>query len=111
MGTVTYDYEVSLNSNIYTVNYPNSSKQRFKRNSFKELIDVSDDNGVSGLKPTETFTYDGFGNINALNRGNRLISFNYDKLNRISQENYPQGQVYYSYDERGNRVVLESDVR
>ncbi|MBE1442606.1 RHS repeat-associated core domain-containing protein [Paenibacillus sp. OAS669] len=108
MGTVKYNYDIANNENTYTVNYPGNQRQQRKVDAFKELLSHS--HQINGsVTRTETFGYDGFGNITTLSKNNQTYKFEYDGLNRIAKEILPQSQNLYRYDDQGNRLTLESD--
>ncbi|WP_248926754.1 S8 family serine peptidase [Paenibacillus hamazuiensis] len=107
MGTVVPSYGVTNNENKYALTMANGLKQEKKTDAFKEL--VAETHSVSGTNTwTESFEYDGFGNISRINRNGANYGFQYDGLNRIQQENLPSGTNKYTYDDKGNRLTMET---
>ncbi|KEQ25446.1 RHS repeat-associated core domain-containing protein [Paenibacillus tyrfis] len=102
MMTITPSYRTATNENIYTIGYPNGQSQEKKKDAFKELTSQKFNNW------TETFGYDGFGNISSINRNGTNYGFVYDGLNRIKEESLPSGKNNYTYDNKGNRLTMET---
>ncbi|WP_446681764.1 RHS repeat domain-containing protein [Cohnella nanjingensis] len=109
MGGVGYSYSqgADLNKNVLT--YSNGVVQERSYNAFGEIVSSLESKGNVPAW-NESFGYDGFSNITAINRNGISLGFSYDKLNRIKQENAVTGPNTYSYDERGNRLSLEGSV-
>jgi len=108
MGTVSYTYEVGANVNRYTIDYPNNVSQVRQTDAFDELVSVTHRRNGSAYR-TETYGYDGFGNIISMTTNGISYNFSYDGLNRIIRETGPSGQTSYRYDDRGNRVSRVTD--
>ncbi|WP_240422044.1 RHS repeat-associated core domain-containing protein [Paenibacillus periandrae] len=106
MGTVVPAYTVSSNEHTYSVT-SGGLKQEKKTDGFKELISQKQ---FMNTTPTwtETFGYDGLGNISSLTRNGNLSTFTYDGLNRIAEEDGAGGTHAYTYDEKGNRLTMQS---
>lgn len=109
MSPVAYTYSTTSNINTYRETFANGLKQEKQTDSFRELTTMKHFNNSTTANWTENFGYDGFGNINSLDRNSTAYSYQYDGLNRIQQENLPGGQNKYMYDDKGNRLTLESD--
>lgn len=106
----SYSYSTEPNENTYTIG--NSARHQVKRtNSFKEITSHQLITRINTPVVTfkETYNSDGLSNVTSIQRDGKTYSFSYDGLNRIEQERFPGGQVRYSYDNRGNRLTLESD--
>lgn len=117
MGTVGYDYLVIADSNSIKLSYPNGAvpdaqSQTSVRDVFGELKQVDnyqkDQNNNLVMNFHEDINYDGFGNIKTLHRNSSTYSFQYDLNNRIKQESNVNGQIDYTYDDRGNRLILQN---
>ncbi|MCU6795127.1 S8 family serine peptidase [Paenibacillus sp. WQ 127069] len=107
MGKVVPSYTVQSNVNTYNLSYPSGLSQEKKTDGFKELVSQKQ---TQGGNPTwnETFEYDGFGNIKKLTRNGANSGFEYDGLNRIRQETVASGTNKYTYDDKGNRLTMET---
>jgi RHS repeat-associated protein len=106
MNTVVYDYPTTLDTNKYTIQYPNGLTQEKITDAFKELKSQTHlMNNTANW--SETFGYDGMGNIKKIERNNAIFSYDYDGLNRIKTEDGATGHKGYTYDVRGNRLTME----
>lgn len=114
MGTVNYDYSIAPNEHKYKISYPNTITQSKIVNGFGELTSLTHDKLLSTTL-TENYDFDGMGNITAINKVNNgnssTFAYEYDQLNRLTQEKLPSGQAQYMYDERGNREQLTSSIK
>ncbi|MFC5401677.1 RHS repeat domain-containing protein [Cohnella soli] len=108
---VNYTYTVSSNNNATTVQFPNNVKQETKRDALLELQTHTISAGTV-TNWAETYGYDGFGNINTLDRVRSGVSdhaeYKYDGVNRIRQEDKGTEQKKYTYNDRGDRLTMES---
>ncbi|MFM1652571.1 RHS repeat domain-containing protein [Brevibacillus sp. B_LB10_24] len=108
MGTVTYDYNVSLDGEIQTLLYPNGIKLEHRMDSFGQMREVSHRQNVPVIWK-ETNEYQ-FGNVISANRNGTVFSYRYDKVDRLKGETKPTGDASYTYDERGNRKTFSGTV-
>ncbi|MBD3920026.1 RHS repeat protein [Paenibacillus sp. PR3] len=108
MGTVTYAYETSNNQNKYSISSPNGMTQTRLTDAFDELTSVKVTNGSSSNVWSETFGYDGMGNISSIDRNGTRFDFKYDDLNRIKNETSVGLNLNntYSYDKKGNILTI-----
>jgi RHS repeat-associated protein len=103
-----YSYNTGSNQNKYTISYPGNLSMDQERDAFKELVSVNHYSNNINPNWTEEFVFDGFGNIAKINRNNQHHHYDYDGMNRIKTENATEGINTYDYDDRGNRIILES---
>lgn len=109
MGTITYEYGLGDNQHTYTVHFPGNRTMERQTDAFGEWVEVRHTQQDT-TRWAETFSYDGMGNIQSIERNGESFAYAYDGLNRIRQENTPiKGNYYYTYDERGNRKVMDRD--
>ena len=108
MSPVNYGYTWGSNEHVYRKSFGNGMSQESKTDAFGERVSVNHYANSTAANWTETFGYDGLGNITALTRNNTAYTYTYDNVNRIQQENLPSGQNIYTYDDRGNRQTLAS---
>ncbi|WP_237178991.1 hypothetical protein [Paenibacillus sp. MMS18-CY102] len=108
MGIVSYTYETSNDANKYTITTPFGMKQVKTTDSFGELTSEKHSNSVGATLWTETFGYDGMGNIQQIVENGVNSAFQYDGLNRIQKEQLPTGTRDYAYDASGNMASFTS---
>jgi RHS repeat-associated protein len=108
MGMVDYKYELSTDSHEYTIQYPNNMKQQKTSDSFGEINEVNHFSDSETSSWSETYGYDGFGNIETINKNGKPYNFEYDGLNRISKETSVAETSSYTYDPKGNRQTLQT---
>ncbi|WP_020618893.1 RHS repeat protein [Paenibacillus daejeonensis] len=76
----------------------------YRHDGFGRLTELSHSGG--GLGQTFGYTYDDNDNILTRTDGTTSGSFTYDQLNRIISST--EGNELYTYDQRGNRLTLQS---
>jgi RHS repeat-associated protein len=108
MGAVQYSYEMSNDNNTYTIEYPSNMKQQKTWDSFGELLNVNHFEQSETPIWTETYGYDGFGNIESIDKNGQQYKFAYDGINRLSEENSVIETSSYLYDHQGNRRTLQT---
>ncbi|MWC31407.1 RHS repeat protein, partial [Paenibacillus sp. MMS18-CY102] len=81
---------------------PFGTKQVKMTDAFGELTSVKHSNSIGVALWTETFGYDGMGNIQQIVENGVNSEFQYDGLNRIQKEQLPTGTKDYAYDAFGN---------
>ena len=112
MGTVTYGYETTSNQNKYTIGAPNGVTQVRQTDAFDELTSVKSTTSSGGAALwSETFGYDGMGNITSIDRNGTRYDYKYDDLNRITQETSAAANLNttYRYDARGNIASIAAN--
>ncbi|WP_139488122.1 RHS repeat-associated core domain-containing protein [Brevibacillus dissolubilis] len=101
-GLISYGYTTSSTGETVSVTYPNNTKVEQKFNPFGEITETAH-SANSTVDWRETNTYDGFGNITAVNSTTKSYTLAYDKIDRVITENVPNAKKDYTYDSRGNR--------
>jgi len=104
-GTIAYQYLTNQSGEQTTVTYPNGNGFTQSRNPFGEIVKTYHGDGWK-----EESSYDGFGNITRVERGNEEWNYEYDQIDRIIKERSSASpdESSYTYDDLGNRkeVVL-----
>ncbi|MCT4565098.1 MAG: hypothetical protein N4A68_12410 [Maledivibacter sp.] len=107
----TFNYDYHNDGMISTLTYPNTS--------IKTQYDYYDTNQLKTLKnkiesqiDSNSYDYDGNGNLSLIKENNITTSYDYDKLNRLREITKPNNKtIDYSYDARGNRKEISSDTK
>lgn len=107
MGRTNYTYATGSNAHTYTIGYASGATQTRVTDGFGELTTVNQTNNSGTVQWSETYGYDGFGNIANINRNGTAYTYAYDSLNRIAKETLTSGgERAYTYDARGNRLTV-----
>lgn len=128
--TITYDYDpanrlvkvTDWRNNVTDTSYnesglkvkdilPNGIETNFNYNSANELQEINSKQD-STILTQRGYTYNLDGNrISEIDQNNSRTDYHYDELHRVTQVNYPNGQIVnYNYDSAGNRSTLSSDL-
>jgi RHS repeat-associated protein len=95
-NTTSYEYDSKFG--ITAAYYPNSTEQHFIYDSIGNLIEQIDRNGIH-----ITYTYDSISRLTEINYQNTYVSFTYDPSGRRTSMITPAVANYYVYDAR-NRL-------
>jgi RHS repeat-associated protein len=117
-GHIT-NYEYDLHGNLVNVRDPPDYNTAYTYDSYGNLISKTDANGFTTTYGYDkygnllsyldnTFSYDDIGNMLSMKNSNINLTYNYDALNRVIDENYISfgKSIHYTYDEAGNRISM-----
>ncbi len=91
--------------NVTSVTYSNGTYAAYEYDADNRLSSVKNYNASGALLDSYAYSYDANGNITSVATNNGTISYQYDALNRLTQENLLDGTVItYQYDAVGNRT-------
>ncbi|OMD19366.1 RHS repeat domain-containing protein [Paenibacillus odorifer] len=105
MGTVTNVNVTSSDFNSIRTTFPGSLEQLTVTDAFGEVFS-NRINDSSTTNFNETYSYDGFGNIDKIDGNGVIAGYKYDALNRIMDENpVPSANKNYTYNANGDRAT------
>jgi len=97
------EYIFDENGNISRVNNGNGSYSIQQYNSISQMISLRNYAPNGNILSSFSYTYDSNGNCTSVTTSTGTIQYQYDALNRLSQESYPNGKIInYNYDAVGN---------
>ncbi|MFS0876818.1 RHS repeat-associated core domain-containing protein [Solibacillus isronensis] len=104
LATFTYDKN-GLKTNTSFGNSRSAIENGYKGTSTQLQNEKLYTNTLTTPWKTNAYSYDANGNITAVTSGSGTTYYTYDKLNQLTQEKLPDGQIIqYQYDKVGNRT-------
>jgi len=107
-GTIRYDYHIDNIGESYNVQYPNGRSMETKMDSFGQVTNLTQSHHEKPVW-TESNQY-AFGNVVQILRNGTAYHYDYDKVDRLTDEVSPDHTKRYSYDQRGNRAAMDGKV-
>ncbi|EST55723.1 hypothetical protein T458_07740 [Brevibacillus panacihumi W25] len=107
-GTIRYDYHNDSTGESYSVQYPNGRSMVKKMDSFGQVANLT-----QSIKEEPVWTESNqyaFGNVTQILRNGTAYQYAYDKVDRLTDEVFPDNSKRYSYDQRGNRAAMDGKV-
>ena len=110
-GTTKYDYNDVTNT-LTKITLPNGVFTEYQYDRVKRITDVAHRCVDGEIIASYHYSFDSSGNRTEIKStgcsGTRKTICTYDKLNRLTSVEYPDGYEKYTYDGLGNRLSLET---
>ena len=110
-GTTKYEYDNKANTVIKSI-LPSGICTEYQYDSAKRIIDVLHKRSDGSIIAGYHYTFDANGNRTKIQEtgtfGTRTTICTYDKLNRLTSVEHPEGYEKYTYDAIGNRLTKET---